>query len=278
MTVTTNLGLVLVESTDTLAGGDPNGALQAKVNTAWNRIDQVTGAIICTSITRPSTTYPQMTIFETDTRLMQVRNAANNAWLMVNTGIPVVANTGAIGSPYTNQIIYDTSVNSLRKYEGSGVWSMFDANATTKFRSTNLSLSSNTTFQNITGFSWTVSEGAYELRGYIPYLGAGDTGVYGAAGGLKLAFTGPAGASLLFTNFGPNQGDLTSYNTVVEGLAGTGRFMGSNGGTIMSCQPQGTLVVGVTGGTFQAQYAQAGSSATATQILGGSRMSLTKIV
>lgn len=115
----------------------------------------------------------------------------------------------------------------------------------------------------------------YDVDGYLIYDGAGDTGVYGAAGGLKLFFTAGAGSVMNWTNFGANQGALTSCNVVMETLVSTPRFLATNtAGAWMTCHLKGTLITAGTAGNLQLQWAQAGSSATSTRVAANSTLAV----
>ncbi len=141
----------------------------------------------------------------------------------------------------------------------------------------NETVTSSTTLQNDDHFAFSVAANAvYTLESYIIYTGAAEP-----AGGLKMQFTGPAGASMTWTNFGVNQAispTLLSYNVVAESLAaGAPRTVGTNSGTAMTCHPTGTLVTSGTSGTLQFLWAQGASNATGTVIQANSWMRLTKI-
>lgn len=115
----------------------------------------------------------------------------------------------------------------------------------------------------------------YILDAFIIYTGAADP-----AGGLKMGWTGPSGATMKWTNFGTN-GDITGatlveYNVVVETIAG-GRSVGTNLTTEMSCQPRGRLATGGSSGTFRFQFAQGASNATGTVVKAGSYVRLVKV-
>lgn len=137
------------------------------------------------------------------------------------------------------------------------------------------SVSLSTSLQNDNDFAWScVASASYVLDGHLIYDGAADT-----AGGLKMQFTVPSGTSTFYwTNFGANQGALSSYNVVAE-LGGTGspRSVGTNLGTPMSLAPRGTLITGANAGTLQFLWAQQASNATATRILAGSWMRLARV-
>lgn len=192
-----------------------------------------------------------------------------------STSIPIVTATSDITSPYTNQIIYNSTSGTLHRYTGS-TWVLFDANTQWIYKTTTESVTSSTTLQNDDSFLFSmVANSAYAIEGYIAYDGAADP-----AGGMKTAFTGPASSSLLYTNFATN-GDivgtnLVEYNVVAQGVT-VERGLGTNGATVMTFQPKGTFVVAGTAGNAQYQWAQQASNATATRILSGSWMKFTRI-
>lgn len=115
---TTKLGLILP------AHGPAPGGLISVDDLADNfqKIDDFFGVVICTSGTRPSSPYAAQQIYETDTRMTYVRNAANTTWIMLDR-VPSVAATGDIAAPYTGQLIWVTAVNLLYRYTGSA-WSV----------------------------------------------------------------------------------------------------------------------------------------------------------
>lgn len=142
----------------------------------------------------------------------------------------------------------------------------------------NESVTSSATLQDDNDFAFAVAANAiYTLQTYIIYSGAIDGGT--GAGGLKMQFTGPAGAGMTWTNFGANvSGGVTNYNVVAEGLAaGAPRSVPTNAGTTMTCQPKGTLVTSGTSGTLQFRWAQNTSNATATVVGINSWMRLKRV-
>lgn len=144
------------------------------------------------------------------------------------------------------------------------------------------SVTSSTSLQNDDHFAFSVAANSvYALEGYVLYDGAQAANSPTSVGGLKSAFTGPAAASMSWTNFGGATefaGDLATYNMVAQGLT-TSRNVATQvtATATMSFQPKGTLVTGVNAGTLQYQWAQATSNATATRVLANSWMKLTKI-
>lgn len=140
------------------------------------------------------------------------------------------------------------------------------------------SVASSTTLQNDDQLALPlVANAKYRMIAYIMYDGAADAGT--GQGGLKMQFTGPSGAVMQWTNFGNNTGGLTTYNVVIEGLAaGSPRSVGTNGGTLMSCEPKGYISVSSTAGTLQFKWAQNISSPTATLVKAGSWIELVRVV
>lgn len=115
--------------------GDPISRVE--LNAAFLSIDNNIFPVICTSGTRPSTPGANMLIYETDTKLLMQRNAANSAWVMVGN-IPSFATTGAIPTPYySGQVVFITTGNVFYRYNGASwvIYSMFshsgDASVTT---------------------------------------------------------------------------------------------------------------------------------------------------
>lgn len=133
-------------------------------------------------------------------------------------------------------------------------------------------VTSSTTLQDDDELFLTVAANArYIVDAFVDYTGANDP-----AGGLKMGWSGPSGATMKWTNFGVNQSALTSYNVVVETIAG-GRIVGTNGGTEMSCQPRGRLVTSSTSGTFRFRWAQGVSNVTGTVVKAGSFVRLVRV-
>lgn len=150
---------------------------------------------------------------------------------------------------------------------------------TTIRKPSNESVTLSTALQDDDHFAFTVAANSvYTVESFISYTGAADP-----AGGLQMAFSGPAGATFEWSNFGTNiavaaPNTLLTYNVVVEAIAaGSPRSVGTNGGTAMSCQPAGTLVTSGTSGTFRFRWAQSVSNATATVVRANSWMRVWKI-
>jgi hypothetical protein len=141
----------------------------------------------------------------------------------------------------------------------------------------NQTVTSSTTLVDDTHFAFPVAANAvYALESYLIFTGAASP-----AGGLKMQFTGPAGATMTWTNFGTNGagvGTLTDYNVVAESISsGAPRAVGTNAGTVMTCRPVGTVITAGTSGTLQFRWAQNASDATPTLVGVNSWMRLTKI-
>lgn len=143
----------------------------------------------------------------------------------------------------------------------------------------NQSVTSSTALVNDTSFAWSVAANSvYTMGAYIMATGAQDTGA--GEGGLKMQFTGPAGAVGSWTNFGANaaHSPVNDYNIVMESLAAASpRSIGTNAATPVSCAPRGIFVTSGTSGTLQFKWAQNTSNATATVVQANSFMHLTKV-
>lgn len=114
----------------------------------------------------------------------------------------------------------------------------------------------------------------YLVDTFVIYTGASDP-----AGGLRMGWTGPSGATMKWTNFGVTQNvspTLVNYNVVVESIGGA-RGVGTNGSTEMSCQPRGRLVTSSTSGILRFQWAQGTSNATGTTVKAGTCVRLVRI-
>lgn len=190
------------------------------------------------------------------------------------SSIPIVSSTSDITSPFTGQLVFNTTGNTLHRYTGS-TWTLYDPNTQWLFKTSNESVTSSTTLQNDDTFAFTVLASArYALEGYCVYQGATDT-----AGGLKADFTVPSGASFEWTNFGANTSGTSQYNVTTQG-ASVARDMPTlppPSPPGMSFQPKGWLLVAATPGTLQFRWAQQTSNATATIVRAGSWMKLTRI-
>jgi hypothetical protein len=194
------------------------------------------------------------------------------------SAVVAVTSLGSVTAPFTGQVAFNTTDGCAYKWSGSA-WVLFHPGEMWIYKTATESVTNSTTMQNDDAFAFGVAvNSAYAVESFLPYDGAADP-----AGGLKMGFTGPTGASLYFANFGANGtgspgGTLTDQNVVVEGFAaGSPRGVGTNAGTIMSCTPTGVVVVGGTAGTVQFQWAQRTANATATRILSAAWMKLTKI-
>lgn len=103
--------------------GDPISLDQ--INQAFLDIDTLTGAIDCTSGTRPSAPFGGMIIYETDTGKTLIRNSANSAWVAIS-GITIASSTSAVASPSPGQIVHETNTRLTYFRDASaGVWRLF---------------------------------------------------------------------------------------------------------------------------------------------------------
>lgn len=114
--------------------------------------------------------------------------------------------------------------------------------------------------------------GTYLMEGFITYTGGAIT-----VGGLKMAFnyTGTATAGTWGT-VGHTTASLTENHVVGGALTGGTQSFGTNGGSFDTLLISGSITA-TTAGTLSFQWAQASSSATATNIRLGSWLKLTRI-
>lgn len=98
----------------------------------------------------------------------------------------------------------------------------------------------------------------------------------GGTGDLKLSFTFPAGATLYWgaCNYAA-VGNLVSFGTQLAAASDSTLFV--EGATAAHVIINGVLVMGATAGNLQLRFAQNTSNGTATQILNGSVLDLTKL-
>jgi hypothetical protein len=219
--------------------------------------------------------YPQQIIYETDTRLVQIRNAANNAWVAVNTGIPVYSSTAAVTAPFTNQIIYDVSFGGLKQYNGS-IWVIYDANTKTIFKASTTARSSTTTLADDPTFVFpVVASSAYSMDGYLVISGS-------TAADFKMTFTVPTLASAFWSHYGdpgPEDASASEFYSYYKAAlpAGTSRSASVPASGQNALPVRGTFVIGANAGNVTLQWAQFASSGTATNLLGGSYLSMKRI-
>lgn len=151
----------------------------------------------------------------------------------------------------------------------------FDAIGSWALKTSNESVTSSTTLQNDDQLVLPVAANAkYTFEMFLIYDGAGA-----GLGDLKRDFTGPSGIVMNYANFGPNNSaaGLTQYDVVMATLTDVSRVLGTNGATAMTAQPKGYVATSSTAGNLQFRWAQNVSSATATRVLVGSWMKLTRI-
>jgi hypothetical protein len=93
------------------------------------------------------------------------------------------------------------------------------------------------------------------------------------AGDFKYAFTGPAGATMVWESMGHGVADTTNVAQAVTDVAAIGTVVthGTLGvGTTSRVRGGGRLIVGGTAGNLQLQWAQGTSSASATRVFANS--------
>lgn len=196
------------------------------------------------------------------------------AWRIPHTA--VCSNTGdrdaAITGLYNGQLAVTTDTGSLwLRYAGS--WVRLSMGGTLFVqRGTDQSVTNSTVLVNDNVLVLPVEANAlYRVDCYFIHVGPNDP-----AGGLKLAWTAPAGATMPWTGFGANQGTVTSYDTVVQQLSG-GRVYATLTSPTLSMRPAGYLLTAGTAGNLQLQWAQGTANAVATTMKAGSLLQLTRV-
>lgn len=191
------------------------------------------------------------------------------------SSIPIVSADADIVAPVTNQVIYNSTEDTLKKYSGSA-WVVYSPNKQRKLLTADETRTNNTTMTSSPTFTFPVKANmSYTFEGFCPTLGVNTAD-------LKVQFIGPAGSSILWTNRGnvgpAGGGSLTDYNNVVQG-GGVGRALNTIDATtnINSFFPIGTIVVSSTAGSLTMQWAQEVSNATASKILAGSWMEVERL-
>lgn len=143
-------------------------------------------------------------------------------------------------------------------------------------KGTDQSLTTNTTLQNDSALFLPVAANAgYFVVTYFAYEG----GTQGSSD-MKWQWTGPAGATLSLTDvYYPTSGGIGA-NTNIAAITGLSvvRTTGTDGAGVKLAQLMfGTLTTSSTAGTFQFQWAQNTSSATATIMHAGSAVAAWQI-
>ena len=137
------------------------------------------------------------------------------------------------------------------------------------------SRASTTTMANDSALTLAVEANAvYALTGYIPYS---QNLAAGASAGITIGWSGPSGATLLWTSGGTSGPTATTTQDVTSNTISQTRQLPSNLGTFMSAIPFGTLVTSGTAGTLAFQWSQVASNATATIVRAGSWIQLRRV-
>lgn len=137
------------------------------------------------------------------------------------------------------------------------------------------SLSSTTTLQDDDHLILPVlANASYFMQAQILYHG-------GTAGGLKLGWSGPSGATLLWTIGGAAFGSGANAPNTYFGANGLGGsdILGTDGvgGIDMFATPHGTLVTSSTPGSLTLRWAQGVSDSATTTVKAGSVLMLQRI-
>jgi hypothetical protein len=134
-------------------------------------------------------------------------------------------------------------------------------------------VTSSTTLQNDDElFAALEANATYIMDGYLQVRGAAP-----GSGDIKIDFTLPTGAGLLYTSFGAvATSPAVQYEATVN-AASTARSFATNASTDMGAAIHASIIMGTTAGTVQLRWAQATSSATTTYMLGNSWLRFTRI-
>lgn len=151
-TFTTNLNLEMPSADMDYDVGVPN-ANMVKIDAMMARV------VICTSSTRPSSPFPGLMAFETDTGLMIVRNAANTAWLLFTEVYSCTSGTRP-NATHPGMLIYETDTNFLLMRDSANAAWVFNLSGITGFSTNNTAASTvSTTYVNpgnMPGLAYTV--------------------------------------------------------------------------------------------------------------------------
>lgn len=154
------------------------------------------------------------------------------------------------------------------------VVSDFDILGVYAYKSTTESVTSSTTLQNDDELVIAMAASSkYAFEGVLFYDGS-------TAGDFKAAFTVPSGATISWSAAAPISGTAppASYNSLAAtASAGALNFACIASGTTQAMHFRGAVAVSTTSGNLQLQWAQVGSSATATRVFLRSHLKATKI-
>lgn len=191
-----------------------------------------------------------------------------------NTSLAFVAQTGlarwraGMSAGSSDQLGIDTSGNltSTATISTTGIGGLISA-----FRSTDATgITSSTTLTNDTVlFIPTLANASYELECCINFTAT-------AGQDIKIAWTFPAGATMMYAALGTGTANFTDYDaSMVTG--GTARGARGNGTTLQTLNSRGYLINAGSAGNLQLQWAQNTSGANATTVLKGSWIRLHRV-
>lgn len=143
-TFTSRLGLTLPDSTEDYDVDVHNGNMVL--------LDEdLGGLVMCTSVARPSTTFPGMLAFETDTGLMIIRNDTDTGWILATTATTCTSSTRPT-STHPGMLIWevDTQCLVMRNSANSG-WNARMGGQTTYQTGNDSTTVNSTTYGNGSG-------------------------------------------------------------------------------------------------------------------------------
>lgn len=179
------------------------------------------------------------------------------------------ARDSAITSPVEGMVAYLADVDLLCVYHGAS-WFNED---TVKYVASDVSITSQTTLQNVTGLVFAAEASSVYVVIYHLFYDSGTVG------DLKLGWTVPSGMTVvsgpIAVQTGISTGGDTSANANFHGDASTTpswQIGGANSAPHTYCQVAATFTASSTAGNVQLQYAQTTSDSQATKIKTGSWM------
>ncbi|MFB7867003.1 hypothetical protein [Streptomyces sp. NPDC056069] len=142
-------------------------------------------------------------------------------------------------------------------------------------KTTDESRASSATMANDAELSIAVAANAkYQLTGYVIYS---QNLAASATTGIKIGWSGPTSATMLWTSGGTDGPTSLTGQDVTSQIISATRSLPSNLGTFMTAIPFGVLTTVGNSGTLNLQWAQVASNATPTIMRAGSWIRLRRV-